>query len=265
MDDDTIEVPENDPLQAAIEIRKQIYDLKRGYRRNLWRCVAEAYAVAFAMASNRKAWKELLAEDFWRHYRKKRPSVKSTEKALLHVMVFVFDATSKNRYDRAWKYAKALEKPFTDKVPPECIEEVIEESGGLEKMMRAAVGKRKDAAKRAPLSSEDSYADVNDADQAEESDNAENQQDGKHNGRKGGEKDEYEKYRRNKNIDILRKGHKNKPLNSPGREFRFSATKKLGATLRRMAENEKARLMIKIIERDGCILARITGVRLLSG
>jgi hypothetical protein len=255
MDDDAIEIPAKDPLEAAIQVRKKIFDLKRGYRRNLWRCVAEAYAVAYAMLSKREAWKEFLKEDFWNHSRTKRPSVKSTEKALLHVMVFVFDATSKNRYDRAWKYAKALEKPFNDKVPPEHIEEVIEERGGLEKMMRAAVGKRKDAAKRASSSSGDSYA--------EESDNAENQHNGKDHKRKSADKDKNEEYCRKNIIDSSRMRHKNKPIKPRKREFRFSATKKLATKLRHMTENETARVTIKTIVQEGRVIGKITGVRII--
>jgi hypothetical protein len=259
MDDDTIEVPENDPLQAAIEIRKQIYDLKRGYRRNLWRCVAEAYAVAFAMASNRKAWKELLAEDFWRHYRKKRPSVKSTEKALLHVMVFVFDATSKNRYDRAWKYAKALEKPFTDKVPPEHIEEVIEENGGLEKMMRAAVRKRKvdkkgERAAKEGSSSDDAIGADEDADAGNEAD--ENHEREKFKPENGGRKNTSERSPGGE--------EKHKPLKAR-RYYPFIATKKCGPKLRCLDKNQKARVTIEMVVRDRQLIPRIIGVHILKG
>jgi hypothetical protein len=164
MDEDAPEFIEGDPLEAAIEIRNDIFKLKRGYRQNLYRCVARAYAVACAMASDKDAWAEFLEEDFWKHQRKKRPGVHSRNKALLHVMVFVFNATSKNKYDRAQKYAKALEKSFNEKIPAECIEDVIQENGGLEAMMRAASQK-----KRARASKDGSSSDIaNDAVESDE-------------------------------------------------------------------------------------------------
>jgi hypothetical protein len=257
MDDDTIEIPANDPLEAAIQVRNKILDLKRGYRKNLWRCVAEAYAVAYAMLSKREAWKEFLREDFWNYSRTKRPSANSTDKVLLHVMVFVFNATGKNAYDRAWKYAKALEKPFNEKVPAKHIEEVIEENGGLEKMMRAAVRKRKDAPKRASSSSDDSYA--------EENDEARNQQGRKDDGRKGVEKKKNKEHRRKKIIDCSRKKNNYKPIKPRDREFRFWATKELGTKLRHMTVNETARVTFKTIVREGRVIGNITRVRILKG
>jgi hypothetical protein len=258
VDDDAIEIPANDPLEAAIQVRKKIFDLRRGYRRNLWRCVAEAYAVAFAMASNRKAWKELLAEDFWHHYRKKRPSVKSTEKALLHVMVFVFDATSKNRYDRAWKYAKALEKHFNDKVPPEHIEEVIEENSGLEKMMRAASGKRKGHKKGARAAREGSSSD--DALGADEDADAGNEANENHDRKKSKpvKGDGKDKSERSRGGEV-----KHKPLKAR-RYYQFIARKKCGPKLRRLKKSQKARITVEMVYRGEQLLPRVIGIQVLK-
>lgn len=64
MDEHAIELIEGDPLEAVIEIRNDILKLKRGYRQNLYHCVARAYAVACALATERKSWEEFLEDDF---------------------------------------------------------------------------------------------------------------------------------------------------------------------------------------------------------
>jgi hypothetical protein len=258
MDDDAIEIPTKDPLEAAIEVRNKIFDLKRGYRTNLWRCVAEAYAVAYAMRSKREAWKELLAEDFWRHYRKKRPSANSTDKVLLHVMVFVFNATGKNRYDRAWKYAKALEKSFNDKVPPEFIEGVIEECGGLEKMMRAASGKRKGHKKGARAAKQGSSSD--DAIGADDDADAGNEADVNHERRKSkpNKGDRKDKSERSRGGD-----EKHKPLKAR-RYYQFIATKKCGPKLRGLKESQKARITVKMVDCGEQLLPRVIRIQVLK-
>jgi hypothetical protein len=133
--DNRFRIPEFAPLYTAIEIRAEVAQLQGGYRVNLWRCIANAYAVALIMSSNLEAYKAFLDEDFWQS-KKKRPNA---ENILLNVMLFVFNVTTDNAYSRAWKYAKALEACFADGVPSEQIRDLIEEEGGIEAMLKKAV------------------------------------------------------------------------------------------------------------------------------
>ena len=158
MDEDLFEMANFSPVHAAKECRQKIANLKRGYRAQLRHCVAEAYGVAYGMARDNDAWCAFVKEGFWKK-RKKRPRANRQNKILLHVMVYVFDATSKNAYDRAWKYATALEKYFNEGVKPGKIEKIIEETGGLEALLRSAQEARKLAKKKA-LFADESYFDL---------------------------------------------------------------------------------------------------------
>src|SRR5208283_251171 len=148
MDEDLFEMANFSPMYAAKECRQKIAHLERGYHANLRHCVAEAYAVAYGMARDHDDWRAFTKDGFWKK-KKKRPGAKHQHKILLHVMVYVFDATSKNAYDRAWKYATALEKYFNEGVKPREIEKIIEENGGLEALLRSAQEARKLAKKKA--------------------------------------------------------------------------------------------------------------------
>ncbi len=108
MEEDVFEMAKISPLAAAKACRTKILTVESGYHSKLRRCIAEAYAVAYEMSYNYKAWRAFTKEEFWKT-RKKRPRVNNSKRALLHVMVYAFNATSKNTYDRAWKYATALQ------------------------------------------------------------------------------------------------------------------------------------------------------------
>ena len=155
MNEDLFEMANFSPMLAAKECRQKISHLERGYHAKLRHCVAEAYAVAYGMARDNDSWRAFTKDGFWKK-RTKRPRANRQNNILLHVMVYVFDATSKNAYDRAWKYATALEKYFNEGVKPKQIEKTIEENGGLEALLRTAQGARKLAKKKA-WSANDSY------------------------------------------------------------------------------------------------------------
>jgi hypothetical protein len=141
MDEDALDSIADDPVAAAKEIRHDYLELRKGYRKNLYQCIVRAYWVADALRSDEEAWGKFIQEKFWTDHRKKRPGMESRADALLHVMVFVF---STGTYDRAWKYAKALKKHFKERVPPHCIEAIIKQEGGIEKMVRAASRQHQD-------------------------------------------------------------------------------------------------------------------------
>jgi hypothetical protein len=127
-----------DPLSKAIELRSEFAQTKGGYRVKLWNCLVNAYKVALEMSSDKESYKQLLKEDFWRNDRRKRPKPDDAGKILLNVMVFIFNGRDENSYNRAWKYAKALETPFRDRTPPQHVRGIIEEEGGIEAMLKKA-------------------------------------------------------------------------------------------------------------------------------
>jgi hypothetical protein len=216
--DDLFELATVAPMDAAKECRQKIAHLEFGYQAKLRRCVAEAYAVAYAMQYDHKAWLALIKDEFWKK-RKKRPRADHKNKIMLHVMVYVFDATSKNAYDRAWKYATALEEFFNNGVKPKKIEKKIEANGGLEALLRTALQARKLARKNARFA-DDAYFDV----KPSKAGQAIDQTDGP-----DGEAVKQERLPRRKKKKLVR----------------FSASPSLRGQLLGLSEGEKARVTIR--------------------
>ena len=178
--------------------------------------------------------------------------------ALLHVMVFVFNATGKNAYDRAWKYAKALDKFFKEKAPAECIEKIIQENGGLEALLRAASGKRKGHKKGARAAKERSSSD--DALGADGDADAGNEADETHEHKRS----KPEKGDRKNTSERSRGGEeKHKPLKAR-RYYPFIAAKKCGPKLRRLKKSQKARITVEMVYRGEQLLPRVIGIQLLK-
>ncbi len=158
MTGDLFELANRAPLDAAKQCRSKIAKMERGYHAELHRCIAEGYAVAHGMVHDSDSWREFTKEPFWKKINK-RPRAKHQEKALLYVMVYLFDATGKNAYDRAWKYATALQKYFNEGVKPGKIEEIIKENKGIEALVRSAQKARK-LANEKERSLDDPYFDL---------------------------------------------------------------------------------------------------------
>jgi hypothetical protein len=110
-----------------------------GFHKEMRRHIAEAYAVACGLENNAKAWRSFIQDDFWQH-RKKPPKMDDQSQPLLHVMVFVFKAVDRIRYQRISKYAAAVRQYWTDDVPPQDVEAKIKKDGGIEALGRAATG-----------------------------------------------------------------------------------------------------------------------------
>jgi hypothetical protein len=129
----------------------RLRDLQKGYTAQLRHHIATAYAIARGFEKNREAWRAFLTHDFWKQ-RTKRPKETDQSDCLLHVMVFVFGAISRARYQRASKYATALRWCWDFETPPEEIEVDIEKAGGIEELYRQSKNTRKKAKKKCMLS-----------------------------------------------------------------------------------------------------------------
>jgi hypothetical protein len=105
--DDLMKTAKQDPLTAAKLCQTELEKLEAGYHEQLYYLLAVAYAIALQMQRDHRAWKAFIQDSFWR-FRKKRPRSKHLNRALLHVLVYVFQAKNKQRYDRAQKYNTGL-------------------------------------------------------------------------------------------------------------------------------------------------------------
>src|ERR1700676_1004987 len=113
------------PLVAAHRCRSQMEKLESGYHSGLHDVVAGAYAAAWHFRKSPAEWKRLLAKPFWKKAKKPKGD-KGVRDELHRVMMYVCDAVSDQAYDRAYKYARALEPYLVEKVPPAKVRERIE-------------------------------------------------------------------------------------------------------------------------------------------
>jgi hypothetical protein len=222
MKDEALDSIADDPVGAAIEIKEEYNELRKGYRKNLYWCVARAYAVAFAMLTDKEAWAKFLEEDFWTDHRKKRPKMEDRGNALLHVMVFIF--AQKSTYDRAWKYAKALDSFFRDMVPPHCIEPIIKQEGGLEKMAKTASHKGTEQEESAPSAAKTANEE--------------------------------------KTTDTSR--GKPSKAREKTRKYQFLVLKSCAPEVRNLTEGQKARMTIKVVKLQGKLYPGVIKFKALS-
>jgi hypothetical protein len=227
MDNDAFDAIAEDPVVAAKEIRKDNSKLWKGFHEKLYFNLARAYAVADEMLTNKEAWKNFIEDKWWVDHRKKRPGMKDRSEPLLHVMVFIF---SHGTYDRAWNYAKALEKHFRDRTPPHCIEAIIKQEGGIEKMVRAASAEHENHGKSVPKPKKAV------AKNADGRDDTKNPAPRKPNVMNEGA--------------IVKRPKKDVGARGP-REYVFPATKNFDPEIQKMITGQKARITIKLVELDG--------------
>src|ERR1019366_6333141 len=124
-----------EPVKAARRCRAAIAAATGGFHKEMRQLIAEAYAVARALQTNRQAWRSFIADEFWQQ-RKRPPKMDDQSEPLLHVMVFVFNAIDRNRYKSASKYAAALQQYFTHDVPAQEVAAKIKKAGGIEALYR---------------------------------------------------------------------------------------------------------------------------------
>jgi hypothetical protein len=126
------------PPTAARLCQIELLKLDAGYHEQLYYLLGVAYAIADEFQRDYKSWQSFVKDPFWLH-RKKRPRPKHQPKALRLVIVYVFQATTKQLYDRAWKYATALEFYWKEGLRPEEVPGRIKADGGIEVLLKRAL------------------------------------------------------------------------------------------------------------------------------
>jgi hypothetical protein len=242
MEEDDFDSIAADPVAAAREIRKDFLELRRGFRNGLYHHLALAYEVADLMLTNKEAWKNFIEDEFWTKHRKKRPGMEARKEPLLHVMVFIFNTGT---YDRAWKYAKALKQHFEDRVPPHCIEDIIKQEGGIEKMVRAASGHSQDDGEDVKKPIETVVKDT--ADQ---------------------KKAKTPKSKKMKAAQSGGIGNTKPPMGTMKkrgpRKYSFIASKNCGPEIRHLREGQKARITVEMVNRHEKLFPKVIAIKALK-
>jgi hypothetical protein len=126
--EDLIDLAKRDPVKAARRCQKEVANLEGGYQHDLRKEIGVGYAIAFKLAKDDDAWSSFLKQPFWQK-RRKRLTYKDRENVLLHSMVFIFSALTKQVYDRAHKYSTALQPFWTEGVHPKKVAAEVLEKG----------------------------------------------------------------------------------------------------------------------------------------
>src|SRR5689334_4713634 len=96
------------PLAIANRCRCELEKLEAGYHSRLHDIVAGVYAAAWFLKKRPEEWQRFLRKPFWKKAKKPKGD-KGVREELHRVMMYVCDAISDQGYDRAYKYARALE------------------------------------------------------------------------------------------------------------------------------------------------------------
>ena len=128
-----------DPIGKACECREKIEKLEEGYQRGLYEALAFAYAIAWHLERHWEDWVAFVNDPFFLCFKKRPKPKKHRGEILLYVMYFVFNSRSKQRRDRAWKYARALSIYNNKGVPSAEVAAKIEKDGGVERLCARAI------------------------------------------------------------------------------------------------------------------------------
>jgi hypothetical protein len=276
MNDDIFKLAKESPLDALKECHSRIQKGEHGYQKQLHLRVAEVCAIAYALTRDPSAWHTFAKDPYWES-RKKPPKSTNPKRPLLNVMDYAFRGMGDNGYRRAQKYAAALNKYFIEGVNPEEIEQLIEQKGGLEAMAREAAGEKKEGKRTKAVKNATSHVHLSDPDdlvgddndQQNQSDNDqedEGQDDGydtewsTDNEWPSGGSDVAVSGKRSKKAKALKDGAKKR---SP-HIYNFISSKKCAPRIQGLEEGQRARLTIKMVERQGELFPKVMSVKALE-
>jgi len=125
------------PLAIVGRCRRELQKLEAGYHSGLRDIAAGAYAVAWQLKKEPAEWEKFLKKPFWKKAKQPKGD-KGIREELHRVMLYVCSAVTDQAYDRAFKYARALEPYLVEKVAPEKVRQRIEKDRGLERLYELA-------------------------------------------------------------------------------------------------------------------------------
>lgn len=139
------------PLEAAEKGQEEWSKIADGYRAEKYAMLGLILGVAQQLKADKKAWRHFVRHSFWvgRH---KKPKKGDQSDALRHVAVFITNAKNTARYNRAFKYARALECYVTEGVDPADVPDRLKADGGIEALYERATALRPRRSAAAPKS-----------------------------------------------------------------------------------------------------------------
>jgi hypothetical protein len=121
-------------LKAIVALQREATLSRRAYREELYLFIAHAFAIARVLQDDEKKWHKLLRHHFW-NARRKKP--RDSNDVLLTTLVFVFRASDRPGYGRAWKYRKAVSGFWDAGMSFRDVAKSIKEAGGITKLIGA--------------------------------------------------------------------------------------------------------------------------------
>ncbi|MBN8957904.1 MAG: hypothetical protein J0H17_15235 [Rhizobiales bacterium] len=121
-------------LKAAVALQREATLSRNAYRENLYLLIAYAFAIARVFQDDENKWHKLLQHSFW-GARRKKP--RDSDDVLLTTFVFVFRASDRPGYGRAWKYRKAVSGFWDEGMSFRDVARSIKKAGGITKLIGA--------------------------------------------------------------------------------------------------------------------------------
>lgn len=116
-------------------IRSEMSKLLDSTDESLRQKLGEVYAAALVLSQDKDQWQIFCEQEEWQTFKQKpKPTDPCRQNALRYAVRYAvgFDGVTSN--NAAYRYKKALEGCWKQKVPPTDVPEIIKRTGGIEKM-----------------------------------------------------------------------------------------------------------------------------------
>ncbi|WP_243375079.1 hypothetical protein [Microvirga solisilvae] len=129
-------------MEDAVKCRQRIQHIDLRQKKRLCRWLGRAYGIAYELLRNDRAWSEFTGDSLWKGRRQRpRNNTKGLDKALIWTMRYLLSDGQSENYDRAYTYARGLQRFFDKGVKPEKIPALVEKRGGIDALSKAEAKK----------------------------------------------------------------------------------------------------------------------------
>ncbi|EJC74365.1 hypothetical protein Rleg10DRAFT_2844 [Rhizobium leguminosarum bv. trifolii WSM2012] len=121
-------------------VRSEMSNLLSSTDESLRQKLGEVYAAAIVLGEDKDQWQTFCEQEEWQTFRQKpKPTDSHRQNALRYAVRYAvgFDGLSSN--NAAYRYNRALEGCWKQKVPPAEVPDIIKKTGGVEKMKQRNV------------------------------------------------------------------------------------------------------------------------------
>jgi len=119
-------------IEKLRRCRDAVHEIESGFQDDLYNRLQEAVQIAKRYEADSEAWAECCNDEFWTRCKTKRPRPKDDlNTKIVWIVRFIFQVTSTDgpRYNRAYKYWRALQGYIRDNVPASAVAHSLRAEG----------------------------------------------------------------------------------------------------------------------------------------